>query len=128
MIDMTKYGNSSYLKAADLTAPRTRVKIHGVTEEPIGSPPRNWLVLIFTTKKLNPLILKPTKLRAIVAGFGLDETTWIGKVIDLVKVKTTYNGGLVDSISIEIPPQPEPPPAVAAGGTGPSPVDNVDLT
>jgi hypothetical protein len=137
MIDLTKYKNSRYLKASDLTAPRTRVRIHDVVEEPVGTPPENLIVVIFGTAKLKPLVCRYTKLEALVTGLGPDETTWAGKIIDLVKVKVPMQGKLVDSIAIEVPVQRDPPPGAVAVAVPPplsAPVpappasDNVDLT
>jgi hypothetical protein len=136
MIELTKYKNSRYLKASDLTAPRTRVKIHSVAEEPVGTPPENLIVVTFGTAKLKPLVCRYTKLEALVTGLGQDETTWAGKIIDLVKVKVPMQGKLVDSIAIEVPVQPEPPVALAvaippppsAPVPAPAASDHVDLT
>jgi len=117
MIDMTKYSKSRYLRATDLTASRTPVRIRSVTEEPVGNPPEEWPVLRFTTAKLNPLVLRKQRLEAVVEGLGLDETQWVGKVIHLLKVRITMNGKPTDSIQIFVPPQPTsppPPPVVTA--------------
>jgi hypothetical protein len=137
MIDLKSHKKSRYLKASDLPAPRTRVRIHDVVEEPVGTPPENLIVLIFSTAKLKPLVCRYTKLEALVTGLGPDETTWAGKIIDLVKVKVRMQGQLVDSIAIEVPVQPEPPVAVAVAVPPPPPSapvpepaasDNLDLT
>jgi hypothetical protein len=120
MIDLTKYKNSRYLKASDLTGQRTRVRIKAVVEEPLGNPPENLIVLMFATDKLKPLVCRYTKLEALVTGLGPDETTWAGKIIDLVKVKVQMQGKMVDSIAIEVLVQPDPSP-VATTAAGPPP-------
>jgi hypothetical protein len=127
MIDLNKYRKSAFLKAADLTATRTRVRIQSVDEEEIGTPAERKVVLHFTSPTLKPLACGVEKLEALVAGLGYDETRWPGAVIVLVKTRRPFNGKIVDSILIEVPPQsrgsaepessPPPPPAAAVSAT-----------
>src|SRR5262245_16694895 len=119
MIDITKYRKSHYLKASDLTAPRTRLQSAG--EEEIGATGEQLIVLQFSTATLKPLICGPEKLEVLVAAFGADETTWPGKIIVLVKTKRRVKNQIVDSIMIEVPPQPPTPAAVAEAPAEPAP-------
>jgi hypothetical protein len=126
MIDPNKYRKASCLKASDLRATRTRVRIDSATEEQIGTPAETKLVLHFTTAKLPPRACNYGNVVTLVEGFGPDEQTWVGKLIVLLKTKAMYQGKLVDSIAIEIPPQPtgtapvSPPPLAPVV---PSPTD-----
>src|SRR5262249_13788604 len=88
MIDPAQYRKAAYLKASDLQATQTRVRIHSVTEEEVGTPAELKVVLQFTSDKLKPLIVNYTNCVTLVEGFGTDEHQWIGKVIILVKTKT----------------------------------------
>ena len=114
MIDLSKYSKSVYLKASDLTQPRTKVRIHHATEASVGTPAEEKVVVTYTTPMLKPHIMNKTNLEALVEKFGPDETTWAGKVIVLVKTTAMYNGKLVDAIRLEFPPQPVTPAPVAA--------------
>src|SRR5262245_39060225 len=109
MIDPEKYRKAAYMKATDLPAPQTRVRIHSVTEEEVGTPAEVKVVLVFTADKLKPLILNYTNCVTMVEGFGADERQWVNKVIVLVKTKTLFQGKTVDAIRIQIPAQPAPP-------------------
>jgi hypothetical protein len=114
MIDPAKYSKSRYLKASDLKHPRTRVRIHSVAEELVGTPGEQKVVVTYTTPTLKLHAMNKTNLEALVEHFGLDETTWPGKVVILVKTTAMYNGKLVDAIRLEFPPQPVTPAPVAA--------------
>ena len=106
MIDLNKYRKSAFLKAADLTATQTRVRIQSVGEQEIGTPAERKVVLQFTSPTVKPLVCGVEKLEALIAGLGCDETRWLGAVILLVKTRRPFNGKIVDSIMIEVPPQP----------------------
>jgi hypothetical protein len=138
MIDPEKYRKAKYLKATDLTRPRTRVQIHSVAEEEVGTPSEVKQVMQFTTTTLKPMVLNYTNLVTLVDGFGKDESTWPGKVILLVKTKANFQGKIVDAVRIEIPPQPatttappvpppppSPPPAPATIEADPDEADLV---
>lgn len=92
MIDPAKFRKSAYLKASDLVAARTRVRIHVVTQEEVGTPSEVKVVLQYTTTTLNPHVINYTNLVTLVEGLGSDETTWPGKVIILVKAKANFQG------------------------------------
>src|SRR5262245_53199554 len=102
MIDPEKYRKAAYLKASDLQAPQTRVRIHSVTEEEVGTPSEMKVVLQFTSDKLKPFILNYTNCVTLVEAFAADEEQWVGKVIVLVKTKTLFQGKTVDAIRIQI--------------------------
>jgi hypothetical protein len=120
MIDPNLYRKSAYMKASDLTTPRTKVRIAEVAEEEVGTPAETKVVLQFTTTTLKPKVCNYSNLVTLVEGFGPDETQWRGKVIVLVKTKVLFQGRLVDTVSIEIPPQPaSPPPAPPSPASSP---------
>jgi hypothetical protein len=106
MIDPEKYKNTRFLRATDLTAPRTKVRIHSVQEEDVGAELKP--VMRFTSASLKPMVCGYEKLIALVAGLGPDETAWTNCLIILVKTKRQFQGKMVDSITIEVPPQPRP--------------------
>jgi hypothetical protein len=121
MINPEKYRKSLYLRASDLVALRTKVRIDGVGEEEVGSHGEVKIVLRFTTPTLKPLPCGYEKLQALVAGLGGDETKWPGAIIVLVKTKRLFQGKMVDSIVIEVPPQPPTVPAAAPPPAEPAP-------
>jgi hypothetical protein len=121
MIDITKYRKSNYLRASDLTARRTRVRIQSAGEEEIGATGEQKIILQLTTATLKPLICGPEKLEVLVAAFGADETTWSGKVIVLVKTKRRVKNQIMDSIMIEVPPQPPTATAAVDASAEPAP-------
>jgi hypothetical protein len=130
MIDPEKYRKATYLKAADLTAMRTKVRIHSVTEEEVGTPSEVKVMLQFTNATVKPLVVNYTNVVTLVEGLGKDETTWPGKVIILVKTKANFQGKVVDAIRIEVPlqpaPAPLPPPADPAPPSAASPAAEPD--
>jgi len=119
MIDPNDYRKSKYLKASDLTAARTKVRIGNVGKEEFGSPPELKVVLSFTTASLKPRVVGYTDLVTLVEGFGPDERTWSGKLIVLFKTKVLFQNKLVETLRIEIPPQPAASPAPAVPASGP---------
>jgi hypothetical protein len=120
MIDLSKYSKSAYLKASDLTQARTKVRIHHATEESVGTPAEEKVVVTYTTPMLKPHIMNKTNLEALVETFGPDETTWAGKVIVLVKTTAMFNGKRVDAIRLEFPAQPVVAAPIAAQPTPPA--------
>src|SRR5262245_66053955 len=93
MIDPNDYRKSKYLKASDLTAARTKVRIGNVGKEEFGSPPELKVVLSFTTASLKPRVVGYIDLVTLVEGFGPDERTWSGKLIVLFKTKVLFQFG-----------------------------------
>jgi hypothetical protein len=128
MIDPEKYRKAAYLKASDLTATRTRVKIFSVGEEEIGTPSELKLVLQFTSATLKPMVCNYTNTVTLVEAFGAEEQQWVGKIIVLFKTKAMFQGKNVDAIRIECPPQPAapapaPPPASSPAPAAPPPTE-----
>jgi len=119
MIDPEKYRKAAYLRAGDLTATRTRVRIHSVGEEELGTPSELKLVLQFTSPLLKPMVCNYTNTVTLVEAFGADEHQWLGKTIILFKTKAMFQGKNVDAIRIECPPQA--PPVAAASPPAPAP-------
>src|SRR5262245_26394595 len=106
MIDISEFKKSRFLSSADLTTPRTRVRIKGVSKEMIGTPPEARIVLTFTTETLKPMVCNLTNLTTLVSGFGPDERTWIGQIIVLQKTTTAFQGKTCDAVRVEVPAQP----------------------
>src|SRR5262249_21242292 len=73
MIDLQKYRKAAYLKASDLTATRTKVRILSVGEEEIGTPAETKVVLHFTSDQVKPMVCNYTNLVTLVEAFGPDE-------------------------------------------------------
>jgi hypothetical protein len=103
-IDRNKYRTSRFLKASDLTAPRTRVSIKGVCEELLGEDKKQPRLVLELNENLKPLVLNGINTDMVLDLFGVEETTWIGKPIVLVKTKVAFNGRYVDAIRIEASP------------------------
>jgi hypothetical protein len=103
MIDPNRFRKANFLRAADLTATRTRVRIDGVTLQEVNGEER--LVLTFTSPGLKPRVCGYENTVALVDGLGPDETKWPGAVIILRKEKRNVRGEIKDSIAIEVPKQ-----------------------
>jgi hypothetical protein len=99
--------DSPYLKAVDVR-PRRRVTIAEYAEEWMGNPKQKKVVVYF--EHLNKgLVLNKTNGRALVDAFGRDPAQHLGRVVDLVVARTSYQGEEVDTVRVEIPA--EHPPA-----------------
>jgi hypothetical protein len=131
MIDLQKYRKAAYLKASDLTATRTKVRILSVGEEEIGTPAETKVVLHFTSDQVKPMVCNYTNLVTLVEAFGPDEQQWLGKVIILFKTKALFQGKNVDAIRIVIPPQPAAPspsaPPVSGAAVSTAQEEETDL-
>src|SRR5262245_14248024 len=134
IINPEKYRKTQYLKAADLANLRTKVRIHSVTEEEVGTPAETKLVMQFTTATLKPMVLNFTNVDALVKHFGPDGTKWTNRVVVLLKTTAVFQGRVVDAIRLEFPPEPAAevaPPAAPAAATisasAPAGSDEADL-
>src|SRR5215468_10275557 len=96
LIEPQRYRKAKYLRAADLTHPRTKVRIHSVTEEEVGTPAEMKLVMQFTTATLKPMVLNFTNVDALVKHFGPDGTKWSNRTVVLVKTTAVFQGRVVD--------------------------------
>jgi hypothetical protein len=95
------YGQSKYLRAADLLGRTSRVVIENVEDvqfDEKGVKP----VLSFVGKQ-KKLVVNATNFDVLAAGISNNTTKWVGHAIVLKGVKVKYKGSLVDSIQVEVP-------------------------
>jgi hypothetical protein len=94
------YGESKYLRAADLLGRTSRVVISNVEDVEFdkGLKP----VLSFEGKKKR-LVVNATNFDILAAGIGNNTAKWVGHAIVLKGTKVKFKGGLVDSIQVEVP-------------------------
>jgi hypothetical protein len=106
------YGQSNYLRAADLAGRQVRVVITHVDDVEFdrGVKP----VLGFANSKKG-LVVNSTNYDTIANAFGDNTQRWNGHAIILKGEKVRFKGGMVDSIRVAIPPQaaPKAPPSNA---------------
>jgi hypothetical protein len=95
------YGQSKYLRAADLLGKTSRVIIENVEDvqfDEKGVKP----VLSFAGKQ-KKLVVNSTNFDVMAAGISNNTTKWVGHAIVLKGVKVKFKGSLVDSIQVEVP-------------------------
>jgi hypothetical protein len=95
------YGQSKYLRAADLLGKTSRVIIENVEDvqfDEKGVKP----VLTFAGKKKR-LVVNATNFDVLAAGIGNNTSDWVGHAITLKGVKVKFKGSIVDSIQVEVP-------------------------
>lgn len=104
------YGNTEWLRAADLQGKKVRVKISDwdmTAFKQMDGTTRNQIVLSFDGKE-KKLGLNKTNSKMIASMYGDDTEQWIGKEIILCPQKTmNQQGNLVDCIRIEYETQPK---------------------
>ena len=97
-MDATKYaGNeSAYLKAADLDGKRPQVVVDGVEEVEFEDDGSKKVRLALTIRgKDKKISLNPTNTKEMIAAFGGDTESWVGKTIQLgTKSYDTFPDGL----------------------------------
>jgi hypothetical protein len=94
------YGQSKYLRAADLLGKTSRVIIENVEDvqfDEKGVKP----VLSFVGKQ-KKLVVNATNFDVLAAGISNNTTKWVGHAIVLKGVKVKFKGSLVDSIQVEV--------------------------
>jgi hypothetical protein len=94
------YGQSKYLRAADLLGKTSRVVIENVEDvqfDEKGVKP----VLSFAGKQ-KKLVVNATNFDVLAAGISSNTTKWVGHAIVLKGVKVKFKGSLVDSIQVEV--------------------------
>jgi hypothetical protein len=94
------YGQSKYLRAADLLGKTSRVIIENVEDvqfDEKGVKP----VLTFAGKQKR-LVVNATNFDILAAGISNNTTKWVGHAIVLKGTKVRFKGGLVDSIQVEV--------------------------
>jgi hypothetical protein len=95
------YGQSKYLKAADLLGKTSRAIIESVEDvqfDEKGVKP----VLSFAGKQKR-LVVNATNFDILAAGISNNTTKWVGHAIVLKGTKVKFKGSLVDSIQVEVP-------------------------
>jgi hypothetical protein len=103
----SKYDQSKFLKAADLTAEK-KFKIKTVTEEGVGMgrDKETKLVVWFTNDKRG-LVLNLTNLRTLRGPFGDDTESWVGKIIVVYPTTADFRGTMTPCLRVRIPPPKE---------------------
>lgn len=103
------YGNSEWLKAADLKGKKVRVRIeswttHTFKQQDGSERPQVSLSFAGTTKKLG---LNKINAKMIASMYGDDVENWVGQEVTLYPSKTpNLQGNIVDCVRIEFV-QPE---------------------
>ena len=106
---------STYYNSQDVRAGPLLLTIDSVNMERVGEKEK--LVCRFKEEDSKLLVVTPTKFDAIALIAGSDDTDWPGVKIVLEAGKASFQGKLVDSISIRAPrkpkrmgaPEPTPP-------------------
>jgi hypothetical protein len=117
----SKYDQSKFLKAADLTAEK-KLRIKSVTEEDVGvgRDKERKLVTWFTNDQRG-LVLNLTNLRTLRGPFGDDTAAWVGKVIVVYPTMADFRGTMTPCLRVRIPPPKEANGGQAAKPAAPPP-------
>ncbi len=107
----THYGESRYLKAADVPQPLVAT-IQGVTRETVqqGQPPKD---VVSFTELPKPLVLNDTNGITIQNLYSNESDNWLGRTIEVFATTTFFNGKQVACIRVR-QPQVQQPVAQAA--------------
>jgi hypothetical protein len=99
----SKYDQSRFLKAADLTAEK-KFKIKAVTEEPVGiGKDQEMKLVIWFTNDRRGLVLNITNNRTLRGSFGNDTAGWIGKIIIVFPTMADFRGQMKPALRVRIP-------------------------
>lgn len=96
-MDASKFVQSRWLKALDIEE-RVKVKIQKVSEEIVNDKEK--LVLYFEGREKG-LVLNRTNSLRLVASYGKETDSWIGKEIELYRIMTTYKTEEVAAVRIQ---------------------------
>lgn len=108
---------SKYLKKEDFERPAV-VTIRSIAIEEVGRGETEWVMYFNETVK--GLVLKTTKIRQLIAGFGDETDTWTGKKIRLYHDPNVMFGpAVVGGIGMQLPPSARPQPGHTAHQTQP---------
>ena len=117
----SKYDQSKFLKAADLTAEK-KLRIKSVTEEDVGvGRDKERKLVIWFTNDQRGLVLNLTNLRTLRGPFGDDTAAWVGKVIVVYPTMADFRGTMTPCLRVRIPPPKEANGGQAAKPAAPPP-------
>jgi hypothetical protein len=95
---------SKYIKAADVTQPRTgTIASTGMEQFKNDGRDQQKLVVYFRDRGLKPLVCNMTNYDAIADIYGDDTDRWIGREIELFADRVRFGGKLVDSVRVREP-------------------------
>ena len=121
----SKYDQSRFLKAADLTAEK-KFKIKAVTEEPVGiGKDQEMKLVIWFTNDRRGLVLNITNNRTLRGSFGNDTAGWVGNIIVIFPTMADFRGQMKPALRVRIPTPKGTGPSVAQPVT-PPPAREID--
>jgi hypothetical protein len=100
---MNDFFPSNYMKAAEFgtgLVVGTIAGIHAASFENDGKT-RSKPVMTFTEPNLKALVVNKTNFLTLAAAFGDNTEGWVGKMIQLVKMRVPFKGTLTDSIKVK---------------------------
>jgi hypothetical protein len=117
----SKYDQSKFLKAADLTTDK-KFKIKSATEEEVGvGKDKETKLVVWFTNDIRGLVLNKTNVRTLIGAFGDDTAGWVGKIIVIFPTMADMRGKMVPCLRVRIPP---PKQATGNGQTAAAPADD----
>ena len=93
---------SRFLKAADLNGREHHLRIAGVEQEEVGTPPKPALVVSFANRSKS-WVLNKTNGSLLAAAYGDDTDGWINRDVILFETVVDYRGTSVPAIRCRIP-------------------------
>ena len=121
----SKYDQSRFLKAADLTAEK-KFKIKAVTEEPVGiGKDKEIKLVVWFTNDDRGLVMNRTNIRTLRGPFGDDTANWVGKIIAIFPTMAEFRGTMKPALRVRIPTPKGNGPSVAQPVT-PPPAREID--
>jgi hypothetical protein len=122
----SKYDQSRFLKAADLTAEK-KFKIKAVTEEPVGiGKDKEIKLVVWFTNDDRGLVMNRTNIRTLRGPFGDDTANWVGKIIAIFPTMAEFRGTMKPALRVRIPTPKGNGQPVAAPPVAPAPVQEID--
>ena len=122
----SKYDQSRFLKAADLTAEK-KFKIKAVTEEPLGiGKDKEIKLVVWFTNDDRGLVMNRTNIRTLRGPFGDDTANWVGKIIAIFPTMAEFRGTMKPALRVRIPTPKGNGQPVAAPPVAPAPVQEID--
>jgi len=93
-----------YLRAADLMGRDVPVTVKRVVLEEVGKE-RDERPVVYFQGKAKGLVLNKTNANTIAAAFGDDTDDWIGADVVLYEASVDFQGKMVASIRVKLPPR-----------------------
>ncbi len=122
MVLASNYDQARFLKADDLGGSQKKVRIKGISEEPVGPTKETKLIVWFTNDRRG-LVLNQTNNRTLREALGDETDGWAGKIVVLFTVSTDVRGKMQPGIRVRIPPPKGDGQAAAQPKPKPQPVD-----